>query len=108
VDWNIEWIIAGGVAVGLLLLNIIRTALGKPRGWQLLMFGSMAFGLLTLLLEYGMVLQWLRWGEMALLENTVPAVYPVLSIGTAVGIAANFILLIFHLRREDQEKKQPA
>lgn len=99
-DWNIGWIFWGGAACLLGLINLIRSALGKRKGWQVLMFGSLACGVITVLKEYRMVAQWLRWGDMAAVQDVVPVMAETLQTAVLAGLLLNLAVLILNLRKE--------
>lgn len=106
-DWNLSWIILGCIAYFFAILNLIRTATGKTKGWQIFMFCSLSFGVLTLLEEYRMINQWLYWGEMNAISNTVPSLTEILTITTYVGILINLVVLIINLyNKKDQGGEQ--
>lgn len=106
-DWNFSWIILGCIAYFFAILNLIRTTTGNTKGWQIFMFCSLSFGVLTLLEEYRMINQWLYWGEMNAISNTVPSLTEILTITTYVGILINLAVLIINLyTKNEQEGEQ--
>ena len=48
-DWAYYWLLMGILAFGFVIANLIRAALGKRRGWQVLLFASLSCGALTML-----------------------------------------------------------
>ena len=48
-DWAYYWLLMGILAFGFVIANLIRAALGKRRGWQVLLFASLSCGELTML-----------------------------------------------------------
>lgn len=99
-DWNISWFFLGGLAYLFLIVNLSRTLTGKTRGWEILSFCSLSFGLLTVLEEYRMVNHWLAWEEMSSISNIVPAVSNALTIAVWVGILLNFVVLLINLKKK--------
>ena len=98
--WNIGWVFWGGAAFLLVIINLIRTLLGKRRGWQVLMFSSLSCGAVTVLKEYQMVAQWLRWGDLAAVQGVVPTLANTLQTAVWVGILLNLAALILNLRKD--------
>lgn len=99
-DWNIGWIFWGAAAFLLGIINLIRTFLGKSRGWQVLMFASLSCGVITVLKEYQMVAQWLRWGDSSAVQDVVPTLANTLQTAVWVGLLLNLSVLILNLRKE--------
>ena len=87
--WNIGWVFWGGAAFLLVIINLIRTLLGKQRGWQILLFSSLSCGAVTVLKEYQMVAQWLRWGNLSAVQGVVPTLANTLQTAVWVGILLN-------------------
>ena len=54
-DWAYYWLLMGILAFGFVIANLIRAALGKRRGWQVLLFASLSCGALTMLCMVQMV-----------------------------------------------------
>ena len=100
--WNISWLFWGGAAFLLTAVNFIRALLRKHKGWETLLFASLACGLMTVLLEYRMVAQWLHWGEWAAIENAVPFLSNTLSTAVFIGLLWNLLVLILHLHRRNR------
>ena len=103
-DWNIMWLITGGAAFLLVVVNLIRSLLSKKEGWQIMMFASLSCGAVTVLEEYRMVNIWLQHGEMAVLEDAVPALTQTLTAALYIGIALNLIVLLMNTRNTDRQK----
>ena len=99
-DWNIEWLFWGGAAYLLAIINLIRTMMGKRKGWSILMFSSLSCGLLTLLSEYRIVAQWIQHGEVPFVMDVVPSLSPTLTTAVFVGILLNFIALIVNTKKK--------
>lgn len=99
-DWNISWFFLGGIAYLLLIINLIRTLIGKNKGWELLSLCSLSFGILAVLEEYRMVNQWLTWGEMDFIYATVPTVIHTLTVAVWVGILLNLVVLMINLKKK--------
>ena len=100
-DWNISWFFFGGAAYFFVIINIIRTFIGKSKGWEILSFCSISFGLLTVLQEYRMVNHWLAWGEMNSVLTVVPSVTNTLTVAVWVGILLNLVVLIVNLKKKN-------
>lgn len=99
-DWNIGWLFWGAAAFLLVIINLIRTVLGKHRGWQALLFASLSCGGLTVLEEYRMVAQWLQWGELAAVQDVVPTMAGTLQTALWIGVLLNLAVLVLNLRKE--------
>lgn len=95
-NWNFAWMILGGLAFLLAIVNLVRTLLGKGRGWQSLMFASLSCGSLALLEEYRMVSRWLQQGDMAALYDVVPTLAQWLTTALFLGIALNLAVLLLN------------
>ena len=48
-NWTLSWLFFGAAAFLLALLCLGRAIAGKERGWALLLYGSLACGVLSLL-----------------------------------------------------------
>ena len=99
-DWNIGWFFLGEVAYLFVIINLIRTFIGRNKGWEILSFCSLSFGILTVLEEYRMVNQWLTWGEMNFISTTVPSVTNTLTVAVWIGILLNLVVLIINLKKK--------
>ena len=99
-DWNIGWIFWGGAAFLLVIINLIRTLLGKRPGWQILMYASLSCGAMTVLKEYQMVAQWLQWGDLAAVQDVVPTMAGTLQTALWIGLLLNLAVLILNLRKD--------
>lgn len=99
-DWNIGWLFWGAAAFLLVIINLIRTFLGKRRGWQVLLFASLSCGALTVLEEYRMVARWLQWGDLAAVQDVVPTMAGTLQTAVWIGVLLNLAVLALNLRKE--------
>jgi len=93
-DWNITWILTGSIAFLLATINLIRSIIVKPKGSQMLMFGSLSCGAITVLEEYRMINTWIKHGEMITLNSTVPTLTSILTWAIVVLIIINLISLV--------------
>lgn len=99
-DWNIGWLFWGAAAFLLVIINLIRTFLGKRHGWQVLLFASLSCGALTVLEEYRMVARWLQWGDLAAVQDVVPTMAGTLQTAVWIGGLLNLAVLALNLRKE--------
>ena len=94
------WMIFGGLAFLLVIINLIRSALGYRQGWQLLMFLSLSFGALALTSSYQTIGNWIFHHDIAALEDVLPTMDPLLREATYMGIILNLVVLFFNMRKE--------
>ena len=97
--WNFGWILEGGLAYLFAFFNLIRTFLGRQKGWEILMFLSLSFGGVTVLEEYRMVNTWLQSGDLSAIYDVVPMLTNYLAVALLIGILLNLIVLVINLRR---------
>lgn len=97
------WMPLGAAAFILVLINLIRGAIGKNRGWQILLFSSLSCGLLAMmcaLLEVnGYVREWL----VDSLLDVEPALAKLNVWASCLGIGLNLLALCLHLRRDRRD-----
>lgn len=103
--WEYGWLLLGGAAFILVLVDLIQAALRKHRGWQVLLFASLSCGALTVLCALQMVNSWLRKGNWSSIEDVVPAMSMVWAWALCLGIALNLLALWLHLRGENARKE---
>ncbi|MCI9057565.1 MAG: hypothetical protein HFF76_09965 [Oscillospiraceae bacterium] len=99
-DWAYYWLLMGILAFGFVIANLIRAALGKRRGWQVLLFASLSCGALTMLCMVQMVNNWVQKEDWSALLDCVPAMASWLTIALCLGILLNLLALCLHLRGE--------
>ena len=104
-DETYFWLIFGAAAFLLTGANLVRTFMGKHRGWMLLLFTALSCGALSLLEAYRMVAAWFARGDMAALYDVVPTLTKVLPAALYVGLALNLFILIFNLWKTDRFKR---
>ena len=56
----VSWVLYGALAFLLALVNLALALLGKGRGQNGLLFGSLACGVLNMLEEYRMAVEWVQ------------------------------------------------
>lgn len=99
------WIPLGFLAFGFVIINIIRTFLGKRKGWQVLMFLSLSCGLLEVLAQYQMIHKWVNMEDWAALLDVVPSMSNVLMIASILGIALNGMVFVLNYSINNKETK---
>lgn len=97
------WMGLGAASFILVLINLIRGAIGERRGWPVLLFASLSCGALAMLcalLEInGYVQEWL----VDSLLDVEPTMVKLSAWAVFLGIALNLIALCLHLRTEKKE-----
>lgn len=101
-DWNLMWLVTGGMAFLLAAVNLIRSLLSKKNGWEIMMFASLVCGAVTVLEEYRMAAAWLQHGDIAAAADVVPSLVRILTIALCIGIALNLIVLLVNTRNADK------
>lgn len=104
--WEYGWLPLGGTAFVLVLVNLMRAAMRKHGGWQVLLFASLSCGVLAVLCALRMVNSWLWKGDWAAIEDVVPAMSMVWTWALCLGIALNLLALWLHLRGENARKEK--
>lgn len=97
-DWNIGWLFFGAAAFILAFVSLVRAGMGRHRGWEALLFSSLACGALALLAEYRMAARWLEHGDIAAACDVVPTMARHLTAALALGLALNLLALALHAR----------
>ena len=69
----VSWVLYGALAFLLALVNLALALLGKGRGQNVLLFGSLACGVLTMLEEYRMAVEWVQKEDWSALLDVLPA-----------------------------------
>lgn len=91
------WLVFGAMAFLLTVVHLVRTLMGRRRGWQVLLYAALSCGALALLEAYRMVSAWFARGDMAALYDVVPTLTNVLTAALALGLAINLFILILNL-----------
>lgn len=99
-DWTYGWLSLGCAAFLLVLASLTRAVLRKHRGWQVLLFASLACGGLSLLCALLMVKEYVQGWMVDSLLDVVPTLVTVSSVTACLGIVLNFLALLLHIRRE--------
>jgi len=88
------WMICAAMSLILMAINwIFARRKSKMRYWAAA--GSLAFVSITLLLEYGMVQQWVSREDWSALLDVVPSAFPVLIGYVVLLILGNAAPLVF-------------
>ena len=88
------WILFGAIAFISAIVNLVRVFNNKNKYWEVLVFVSLSFGVLTMLCEYNLVYQWVMeksWGSML---DVVPGMMGMLAQCVALGILLNGIVVV--------------
>lgn len=88
------WIVCGIISVLFLLLNWILT-IKKNRNRYWAMACSLIFTVLTLLMEYRLVLQWVSYEDWTALSDVVPTMFSALTGYVIIMIFGNALPLFF-------------
>lgn len=99
-DPTLYWIPLGLLAFLFALVNLVLGVLGKKKGWQILLFLSLACALFTMLAEYQMIHQWVLHEDWAALMDVVPGAAGLLTTCVFIGVLINLIALILHIRNK--------
>lgn len=99
VGWIFGWTLLGTAAFVLAVVNLSRAALGRPRGWQILLFASLSCGLLALVCALLQTNDYVREWEASSLLDVVPTLAELSAWAACLVIALNFLALWLHLRR---------
>ena len=97
--WNIRWVFFGAMAFLLVGINLIRSVMGKRKGWEVLLFASLAFGAVTVLEEYRIAAQWMAYGEMTFVWDVVPMMSKTLTAALYIGLIMNLLVLVMNLKK---------
>lgn len=104
-DLNWVWALTGAAAFILALVNIVRAAMKKPRGWQVLLFASLSCGGLSMMCALQAVSFWAKREDWSGIMDVVPTLAAVCSWALCLGIVLNFLALWLHLRAENTRKE---
>lgn len=98
-----SWLLLGALAFLLALVNLVLALLGKKRGQNALLFGSLACGILTMLEEYRLAVEWVQREDWSALMDVLPAMEMVLTAAVFLGLGLNLAALVFHrVRRKEK------
>ncbi len=98
------WLLLGGAAFVLVLVNLIRAAMKKHRGWQMLLFASLSCGGLTMMCALQAVNGWVRRWQVDQLLDVEPTLAVMSAWALCLGIVLNLLALRFHLRAEKSKE----
>ena len=98
-----SWLLLGALAFLLALVNLALALLGKGRGQNVLLFGSLACGVLTMLEEYRLAVEWVQKEDWSALMDVLPGMELVLTAAIFLGLGLNLAALVFHrVRRKEK------
>ena len=98
-----SWLLLGALAFLLALVNLVLALLGKKRGQNALLFGSLACGILTMLEEYRLAVEWVQREDWSALMDVLPVMEMVLTAAVFLGLGLNLAALVFHrVRRKEK------
>ena len=98
-----SWLLLGALALLLALVNLVLALLGKKRGQNALLFGSLACGILTMLEEYRLAVEWVQREDWSALMDVLPAMEMVLTAAVFLGLGLNLAALVLHrVRRKEK------
>lgn len=98
-----SWLLLGALAFLLALVNLVLALLGKKRGQNALLFGSLACGVLTMLEEYRLAVEWVQREDWSALMDVLPAMEMVLTAAVFLGLGLNLAALVFRrVRRKEK------
>ncbi|WP_066303873.1 MFS transporter [Bacillus sp. FJAT-29814] len=90
------WIILGGIAIVVTLINLYMYAAGKD--YKLAMALGLSFTALTLCAEYSLVSDWVEVEDWAALLDVVPGMERALWFLTIVSILLNIAPILLELK----------
>ena len=90
------WLLMGSLAFLLALVNLALALLGKGRGQNALLFGSLACGVLAMLEEYRLAVGWVQKEDWSALMDVLPAMELVLTAAVFAGLGLNLAALVLH------------
>lgn len=91
-----SWLLLGALAFLLALVNLALALLGKGRGQSLLLFGSLACGVLAMLEEYRLAVEWVQKEDWSALMDVLPSMELVLTAAVFAGLGLNLAALVLH------------
>ena len=87
------WMICGILSVLFCIFGWIMLVKEKSKAW-LASTASLAFVMLTLLMQYKVVVDWVNQSDWAALQDTVSSMFVILIIYTVIMFLANLFLMI--------------
>lgn len=103
--WDFWWLVLGGTALLLAVVNLIRAVQKKHGGWQPLLFISLSCGGLAVLCAYLGVYDEVQEGDWSSLMDVVPVVTQLNGCAMCWGILLNLFALWLHLKTETKQKE---
>ena len=103
--WGYGWLTLGGSAFIFVFADLIRAALRKYSGWQILLFASLSCGGLAMLCALRAVNGWVQGWQVDQLLDIEPALTTVSTWALCLGIALELLVLLLNLRRENAWKE---
>ncbi len=94
------WIFFGALAFVLVIVNIVRTMIGKSKNWEVLMFLSLSGGALALVAEYQMISRWALAGDWSAIQDVAPFMGSALLWLALFGILLNAVLLYMNVKKK--------
>lgn len=94
------WIFFGALAFVLVIVNIVRTMIGKSKNWEVLMFLSLSGGVFTLVAEYQMISRWALESDWSAIEDVAPFMGGALLWLALFGILLNAVLLYMNVKKK--------
>lgn len=103
-EWVFGWPLLGAAAFVLVVVNLVRAAMGKRRGWPVLLFASLSCGILALACALLTINGYVReWDDSSLLD-VVPTLAVLSACAACLGIALNLLALWLHMRRARRDR----
>ena len=98
-----SWLLLGALAFLLALVNLVLALMRKGWGQSVLLFGSLACGILAMLEEYRLAVQWVQKGDWSALMDVLPGMELVLTVAIFLGLSLNLAVLVLHrVRRKEK------
>ncbi len=102
-DWIYGWLLLGGAAFVLVLINLVRAALRKHQGWQVFLFASLSCGGLALLCALQSINEYVRGWLVDSLLDVVPTLVMASSAAACLGVVLNLLAMWLHRRKDAGE-----
>lgn len=101
--WIFGWPLLGTAAFVLVIVNLVRAAMGKRRGWPVLLFASLSCGILALVYALLTINGYVREWDASALLDVVPALAMLSAWAACLGTALNLLALWLHMRRNGRD-----
>ena len=98
-----SWLLLGALAFLLALVNLALALLGKGRGQSGLLFGSLACGVLAMLEEYRLAVEWVQKEDWSALMDVLPGMELVLTAAIFLGLGLNLAALLLRRARRNEK-----